>query len=62
MKGRKSHPEPLSNPFWFAEMNDDLLQYFKAPTVLEHEGGHFIPVSGLQKPVYTDFLQKKMSR
>ncbi|XP_052248811.1 esterase OVCA2-like isoform X2 [Dreissena polymorpha] len=44
------------------EMSEDLLQYFEAPTVLEHEGGHFVPASGPQKPVYTDFLQKMLAK
>eukprot|EP00105_Crassostrea_gigas_P032548 XP_011455589.1 PREDICTED: esterase OVCA2 [Crassostrea gigas] len=39
------------------EMSEDLLQYFVEPQVLEHAGGHFIPVSGPQKKAYIEFLQ-----
>jgi len=41
-------------------MSEALLPYYKDPVVLEHEGGHFIPTSGPQKPVYTEFLQKML--
>ena len=41
-------------------MSEDLLQYFVDPTVLQHEGGHFIPTGAPQKKVYTTFMQKML--
>ncbi|XP_061180389.1 esterase OVCA2-like isoform X2 [Saccostrea echinata] len=44
------------------EMSEDLLQYFVNPSVLKHSGGHFIPVSSIQKKVYIEFLQPFLDR
>lgn len=44
------------------EMSEDLLQYFVEPKVLEHEGGHFIPVGSAQKKVYTEFLKEMLEK
>lgn len=46
----------------FSDMSEDLLQYFENPETLQHEGGHFVPASGPQKPVYTAFLQKMLEK
>lgn len=39
-------------------MSVDLLDYFQDAAILKHEGGHFVPASGPQKPHYIQFLEK----
>ena len=39
-------------------MSEDLLQLYTDATVLRHAGGHHIPASGKEKPVYIQFLEK----
>jgi len=43
-------------------MSEDLLQHFEYPTTLQHPGGHFVPASGPQKPVYTAFIQQMLDQ
>ncbi|TRY68697.1 hypothetical protein TCAL_13189 [Tigriopus californicus] len=40
------------------EMSDELLDYFENPEILRHEGGHFVPATGQQKPAYISFVDK----
>ena len=40
-----------------AEMSEDLVQLYPNATVLRHTGGHHIPASGKEKPVYIQFLE-----
>ena len=39
-------------------MSKELLQNFKDPVVIEHEGGHFVPASNLEKDKYLEFIIK----
>jgi hypothetical protein len=43
-------------------MSEDLLQHYKEPVVLQHQGGHFIPASSPQKKVYQEFLDQMIAR
>jgi len=40
------------------EMSQEILQYFKDPTVGRHPGGHFVPGSSAQKQIYISFLEE----
>ncbi|GCB85699.1 hypothetical protein scyTo_0026326, partial [Scyliorhinus torazame] len=40
------------------EMSQELSTFFVDPVVLTHPGGHFVPVSAPQKPVYLEFLER----
>ncbi|XP_078404323.1 esterase OVCA2 [Cetorhinus maximus] len=40
------------------EMSQELSTSFVDPVVLTHPGGHFVPVSAPQKPVYLEFLER----
>ncbi|XP_035695440.1 esterase OVCA2-like [Branchiostoma floridae] len=44
------------------EMSVEMLQYFKEPVELNHQGGHFIPTSAPQKKVYLDFLNTFLAK
>ncbi|XP_005096416.1 esterase OVCA2 [Aplysia californica] len=37
-------------------MSEELLQYFRDPTILRHPGGHFVPAASAQKKGYMGFL------
>ena len=39
-------------------MSEDLVQLYADATVLRHPGGHHIPASGKEKPVYLQFLER----
>ncbi|XP_067866781.1 esterase OVCA2 [Heterodontus francisci] len=40
------------------EMSQELSTSFVDPVVLTHPGGHFVPASAPQKPVYLEFLER----
>ncbi|XP_065339437.1 esterase CG5412 [Cloeon dipterum] len=40
------------------EMSEELAECFENPTVLQHSGGHYVPATGQQKPVYIEFVKK----
>ena len=40
-------------------MSEELLQYFVQPQLVEHEGGHFVPASSVQKKCYLEFLGRQ---
>lgn len=42
------------------DMGDEIIEYFDEPVVLHHPGGHFIPNSPEQRPVYSEFLSKQL--
>ncbi|XP_069111108.1 esterase OVCA2-like [Argopecten irradians] len=44
------------------EMSEELLPYYSDKVTLEHPGGHFIPASGPQKKVYTQFLDQMLEK
>ncbi|XP_043197406.1 esterase OVCA2-like [Amphibalanus amphitrite] len=43
------------------EMSEELVQLYSNATVLRHAGGHHIPASGKEKPVYLQFLESMRS-
>jgi len=40
------------------EQAQEILQYFKDPTVGRHPGGHFVPGSSAQKQIYVNFFER----
>ncbi|XP_069471457.1 esterase OVCA2 [Ambystoma mexicanum] len=40
------------------EMSQELLSHFIEPSILTHQGGHFLPASSQQKKVYLEFLDR----
>ena len=40
------------------DMSDDLLQYFDAPDIVRHAGGHFVPTTGEEKKSFIRFFEK----
>ncbi|OWF53579.1 esterase OVCA2-like [Mizuhopecten yessoensis] len=44
------------------EMSEELLPCYTDTVILQHPGGHFIPASGPQKKVYTQFLDVMLEK
>ncbi|RDD47064.1 Esterase OVCA2 [Trichoplax sp. H2] len=40
------------------ELSQELAKNFKDPTLIIHEGGHFVPAAAPQRKAYMEFLQK----
>ena len=40
------------------EWSKELSEIFPEPTVIEHDGGHYVPVTSAPKQAYKQFIEK----
>ncbi|XP_071481343.1 esterase OVCA2-like [Diadema antillarum] len=44
------------------ESSEDMLQYFVDPTIINHNGGHYVPATSAEKKVYLSFLEAQKEK